>query len=153
MKNKNNKLHTKNGNADASKESSNTSITPDSDASKTVQSDQPNSPSKTKKKMGKKNNSTTTPAAEGETLEEETNEKKNFKRQKQKFQGYTLFIGNLSYDTKKEDLLNHFAKCGPIKTVRLPLEKDTNKPRGFAYLEVEDHVTYEVKAGVLSLKY
>lgn len=67
------------------------------------------------------------------------------KRKKQKFQGYTLFIGNLSYDTTKDDVLRHFSKCGVIKNVRIPLEKTTNEPRGFGYIEVEEHVTYEVK--------
>lgn len=74
---------------------------------------------------------------------DETNESNSSKRKKQKFQGYTLFIGNLSYDTTKEDVLRHFAKCGAIKNVRIPLEKITNQPRGFGYIEVEEHVTYE----------
>lgn len=69
------------------------------------------------------------------------------KRKKQKFQGYTLFIGNLSYDTTTEDIQKHFAKCGPVKSVRIPVDKTTNQPRGFGYLEVEDHVTYEVLLG------
>ena len=74
---------------------------------------------------------------------EEENPNPN-KRKKQKFQGYTLFIGNLSYDTTKEDIQNHFAKCGAIKNVRIPLDKATNQSRGFGYIEVEEHVTYEV---------
>jgi len=69
--------------------------------------------------------------------------KKPPKRQKQKFKSYTLFIGNLSYETTKEDIENHFAKCGKIKNVRLPVGKEDNSPRGFAYIEVEDNVTYE----------
>ena len=68
----------------------------------------------------------------------------NPKRKKQKFQGYTLFIGNLSYDTTKEDIQNHFSKCGTIKNVRIPMDKETNNPRGFGYIEVDEHVTYEV---------
>lgn len=35
-------------------------------------------------------------------------------------------------------------KAGPIKDVRIPLGKEDNKPKGFAYLEMEDHITYEV---------
>lgn len=86
------------------------------------------------------------PVEEGEQPdgEEAAEEKTNPKRKKQKFQGYTLFIGNLSYDTTKEDILNHFSKCGPIKNVRIPIDKGTNQPRGFGYIEVEEHVTYEV---------
>lgn len=95
-------------------------------------------PVKPPKKKKKKN------VVGGETTGDAEANEESGKRKKQKFQGYTLFIGNLSYDTTKEDILRHFAKCGPIKNVRIPLEKETNQPRGFGYIEVEEHVTYEV---------
>lgn len=86
------------------------------------------------------------PGVDGEEEEGDgKTEMNNPKRKKQKFQGYTLFIGNLSYDTTKEDILNHFSKCGQIKNVRIPIDKGTNQPRGFGYIEVEEHVTYEVR--------
>ncbi len=97
-------------------------------------------PSKKKKKTPEGEEAT---PSEGHNVGEVVTSK-NQKRKKQKFQGYTLFIGNLSYDTTVEDIQNHFAKCGTIKNVRLPLEKVTNQPRGFGYIEVEEHVTYEV---------
>ena len=93
---------------------------------------------KPQKKKKKKN------VAGSETTGDAEANEESGKRKKQKFQGYTLFIGNLSYDTTKEDVLRHFAKCGTIKNVRIPLEKETNQPRGFGYIEVEEHVTYEV---------
>lgn len=91
------------------------------------------------------------PEGDGEGNLEETDGKTetNPRRKKQKFQGYTLFIGNLSYDTTKEDILNHFSKCGQIKNVRIPIDKGTNQPRGFGYIEVEEHVTYEVRRPIL----
>lgn len=85
---------------------------------------------------------------EGNVEGKEKTEANNPKRKKQKFQGYNLFIGNLSYETTKEDILSHFAKCGPIKNVRIPMDKATNQPRGFGYIEVDEHVTYEVRRSV-----
>lgn len=55
-----------------------------------------------------------------------------------------LFVGNIPYDTNKEDLKQHFQKCGPIKHIRIPTEKKSLKPRGFGYVELEDAETYQV---------
>ena len=56
-----------------------------------------------------------------------------------------MVIDNLSYDTTKEDIQNHFSKCGIIKNVRIPME--TNNPRRFGYIQVDENVTYEVVNG------
>ena len=66
------------------------------------------------------------------------------KRKKQKFKSYNLFVGNLSFDTTSEDIIKHFAKAGVPKSVRIPLKKEDNSPRGIAYIEFEDSVAYEV---------
>lgn len=57
---------------------------------------------------------------------------------------YVLFVGNIPYDTQKEDLKQHFQKCGHIKHVRIPTEKGSMKPRGFAYVEMDDAESYQV---------
>ncbi|KAJ8955714.1 hypothetical protein NQ318_008586 [Aromia moschata] len=36
---------------------------------------------------------------------------------------YVLFVGNIPYDTGKQDLVGHFEKCGEIKHIRIPTEK------------------------------
>lgn len=63
----------------------------------------------------------------------------------QKQSRYILFVGNIPYDTKKDDLKQHFEKCGQLKHVRIPTEKNSLKPRGFAYVELEDAETYQVR--------
>jgi len=100
---------------------------------------------KKKKKISKNPGATEkTGSNQTETLEgEEKSTQAKHKRQKQKFKSYVLFIGNLSYETTKQDIMDHFGKCGAIKNVRIPVGKEDNKPRGFVYLEVEEHVTYE----------
>lgn len=65
---------------------------------------------------------------------------------------YVLFVGNIPYDTQKENLKQHFEKCGQIKHIRIPTEKNTSKPRGFAYVELENADTYQVSA-VIFVKY
>ena len=50
----------------------------------------------------------------------------------------SLFVRNLSYSTKTEELRSIFTKYGPISDVYIPLDHYTQKPRGFAYVQYED---------------
>jgi len=45
-----------------------------------------------------------------------------------------LFIGNLSYDVTEAELRAHFAALGPLSALALPMDRDTGKPRGFAFV-------------------
>lgn len=80
-----------------------------------------------------------------------TREKKNSiapKASKQengeKKQRYVLFVGNLSFKSTVDDLKKHFLqKVSEVVSVRIPTHKVTNKPRGFAYVEVNNNVDYE----------
>ncbi|XP_014219922.1 nuclear localization sequence-binding protein [Copidosoma floridanum] len=57
---------------------------------------------------------------------------------------YVLFVGNLTYDTTTVDIKKHFlTKVDMVKDVRIPLLPNTNTPRGFAYVEVENTMDYE----------
>ena len=46
-----------------------------------------------------------------------------------------LFVGNLPYDTTEADLRAHFAAVGPISYISLPTDRETGRPRGFAFIE------------------
>ncbi|HOW66531.1 MAG TPA: RNA-binding protein [Candidatus Paceibacterota bacterium] len=48
-----------------------------------------------------------------------------------------LFVGNISYQTKEEDLREHFAQAGALTSVNLMLDKYSGKSRGFAFVEFE----------------
>ncbi|KAI6649359.1 Serine/arginine-rich splicing factor 10-like [Oopsacas minuta] len=50
----------------------------------------------------------------------------------------SLFVRNLSYSVKTEELRSIFTKYGPITDVYVPLDFHTQKPRGFAYVQYED---------------
>ncbi|CAH1966823.1 unnamed protein product [Acanthoscelides obtectus] len=56
---------------------------------------------------------------------------------------YVVFVGNIPYDLKKEDIVEHFQTCGEIRHIRIPTEKKSNKPRGFCYVEVADEESYQ----------
>ncbi|KAM4699462.1 serine/arginine-rich splicing factor 10-like [Discoglossus pictus] len=50
----------------------------------------------------------------------------------------SLFIKNVSEDTRSEDLRREFSRYGPIVDVYVPLDYYTLRPRGFAYIQFED---------------
>ncbi|CAL1399791.1 unnamed protein product [Linum trigynum] len=47
----------------------------------------------------------------------------------------TLFVARLNYETSESRIKREFESYGPIKRVRLVTDKDTNKPRGYAFIE------------------
>lgn len=46
-----------------------------------------------------------------------------------------IFVGNLSFRTTKEELLALLAEVGTVTDVHLPADRETGKPRGFAFVE------------------
>ncbi|MDZ8187890.1 MAG: RNA-binding protein [Nostoc sp. ChiSLP02] len=49
----------------------------------------------------------------------------------------SIYIGNLSYQVTEEDLKRAFAEYGKVSRVQLPTDRETGKPRGFAFVEME----------------
>lgn len=47
-----------------------------------------------------------------------------------------LYVGNLSYDTKEDALRTLFAEAGAVVSCELVMDRDTNRPRGFAFVEM-----------------
>ncbi|CAE21256.1 RNA-binding protein RbpD [Prochlorococcus marinus str. MIT 9313] len=48
----------------------------------------------------------------------------------------TIYIGNLSFQAEQEDLLDLFSQYGEVKTCSLPLDRETGRKRGFAFVEM-----------------
>ena len=46
-----------------------------------------------------------------------------------------LFVGNLSYTTTEADLRAYFGTVAPPSHVVLPVDRETGRPRGFAFVE------------------
>ncbi len=51
-----------------------------------------------------------------------------------------LFVGNLAYSTTEEELRELFGKAGTIRAVTIPMDRATERPRGFAFVEMESPV-------------
>lgn len=54
-----------------------------------------------------------------------------------------LFVGNLPYETSEADLRELFASIGPLSHVFLPVDRETGRPRGFAFVEFADRAQAE----------
>ncbi len=48
-----------------------------------------------------------------------------------------LFVGNLPYDATEEELRQHFSVAGPVSYVFMPMDRETGKKRGFAFVEFD----------------
>jgi cold-inducible RNA-binding protein len=46
-----------------------------------------------------------------------------------------LFVGNLSYGTTEADLRAYFGAVAPPSQIMLPVDRETGRPRGFAFVE------------------
>ncbi|MEA5623114.1 RNA-binding protein [Nostoc sp. UHCC 0251] len=49
----------------------------------------------------------------------------------------SIYVGNLSYQVTEEDLKQAFAEYGKVNRVQLPTDRETGRPRGFAFVEME----------------
>jgi RNA recognition motif-containing protein len=48
----------------------------------------------------------------------------------------SIYVGNLSYQVTEEDLKRAFAEYGTVSRVQLPTDRETGRPRGFAFVEM-----------------
>src|SRR5919201_5179534 len=49
-----------------------------------------------------------------------------------------LFVGNLPYDATEDEIREHFSSVGNLSYVSIPLDRETGKKRGFAFVEFAD---------------
>ena len=50
----------------------------------------------------------------------------------------TIYVGNLSFDAEVEDRQHLFAEYGTVRQCSLPLDRETGRKRGFAFIEMAD---------------
>jgi RNA recognition motif-containing protein len=55
-----------------------------------------------------------------------------------------LFVGNLSYNTTEDDLRTLFTQAGMVTSVALIKDRDTNRSKGFAFVEMGSQSEMEV---------
>ena len=50
----------------------------------------------------------------------------------------SIFVGNLPFRAEREDVIQLFVPFGEVLNCSLPLERDTGRKRGFAFIEMAD---------------
>src|SRR5438046_6030390 len=52
--------------------------------------------------------------------------------------GVRLFVGKLPYDATENEIRDQFSSAGNLSYVSIPLDRETGKKRGFAFVEFAD---------------
>jgi cold-inducible RNA-binding protein len=60
-----------------------------------------------------------------------------------------IYVGNLSFDTTEAQLQSEFEAFGSVTRVSIVSDRDTGRPRGFAFVEMADNG--QAKAAIQSL--
>jgi RNA recognition motif-containing protein len=47
-----------------------------------------------------------------------------------------IFVGSLSFETSEQDLRKEFELYGEVSSVKIIMDRETRKPRGFAFVEM-----------------
>ena len=48
-----------------------------------------------------------------------------------------MYVGNLSFDTTKDELEAVFSEHGTVTDVHMPMDRESGRPRGFAFVTME----------------
>jgi len=51
-----------------------------------------------------------------------------------------LYVGNLSYNVTEEQLRELFGQAGTIKEIAMIMDRDTQRPKGFGFVEMTTQV-------------
>jgi RNA recognition motif-containing protein len=49
-----------------------------------------------------------------------------------------IYVGNLPFSSTEADLRDAFGRHGAVDTVSIITDRETGRPRGFAFIEMED---------------
>ena len=49
-----------------------------------------------------------------------------------------IYVGNMSYNTSEGELQNLFEQYGTVLSVNIITDRETNRPKGFGFVEMED---------------
>ena len=48
----------------------------------------------------------------------------------------SIYVGNIAYSVSEEDIKEVFADYGTVKRVTVPMDRESGRPRGFAFVEM-----------------
>jgi len=58
----------------------------------------------------------------------------------------SLYVGNLPFSATEEDLRNMFAQFGTVTRINLITDRETGRPRGFGFVELEGDTADVIRA-------
>ncbi len=61
----------------------------------------------------------------------------------------SIYVGNLSFKVTQEDLVNVFAEYGTVNRVQLPTDRESGRPRGFGFVEMETEAAEDAAIAAL----
>ncbi len=49
-----------------------------------------------------------------------------------------IYVGNMNYRTTEDQLRDLFAQYGTVTSANIIIDRETHRPKGFAFIEMED---------------
>lgn len=63
-----------------------------------------------------------------------------------------IYVGNLSFDATEDDVRDAFGQYGEVSTVNIIMDRETGRPRGFAFVEMSNDEEAKTAIEQLNLK-
>ena len=64
--------------------------------------------------------------------------------------GNKLYVGNLPYSFRDEDLLNAFSAHGSVSSAKVMMERDTGRSKGFGFVEMGNDAEAQAAIGAMN---
>src|SRR4051794_37087067 len=61
-----------------------------------------------------------------------------------------LYVGNLTYDTTEDNLVELFSEYGEVLSAQIIIDRDTNRSKGFGFVEMADGGAADEAANALN---
>ena len=55
----------------------------------------------------------------------------------------SIYVGNLPYSATEQEVRDFFGSFGEVKLVKLVIDRETNRPKGFGFVEMDDAAAQE----------
>ena len=55
----------------------------------------------------------------------------------------SIYVGNLPYSATEQEVRDLFGSYGEVKLVKLVIDRETNRPKGFGFVEMDDAAAQE----------
>ncbi|KRX03145.1 hypothetical protein PPERSA_10226 [Pseudocohnilembus persalinus] len=86
--------------------------------------------------------------AQQEDSQQGQNSVDDFQEKQAKIDARSVYVANVDYNCKDDDIIEHFKDCGDIKRITILKDKFSHQPKGGAYIEFEDAEAIEDALGL-----